>query len=64
MSNHKTIYFIKVGQHAGENNKQLVNHPKLIDSSPMMKDRTLDWALSNSLPVGFIAFSGLKGFPL
>merc|ERR1719278_1290154 len=38
-------------------------HPKLIDSFPMMKDNTLDWDLSNSLPVGFIAFSGLKGFP-
>ena len=30
----------------------------------MIKERTLDWALSNSFPVGFIASDGLKGFPL
>ena len=40
------------------------DHPRLIDSFPMIKERTLDWALSNSFPVGFIASDGLKGFPL
>ena len=40
------------------------DHPRLIDSLPMIKVRTLDWALSNSFPVGFIASDGLKGFPL
>ena len=40
------------------------DHPRLIDSFPMIKERTLDWALSNSFPVGFNASDGLKGFPL
>ena len=40
------------------------HHPKLIDSFPIIKERTLDWVLSNSWPVGFIAFAALNGFPL
>ena len=35
-----------------------------MDSFPIINERTLDWDLSNSCPVGFIAFDGLKGFPL